>query len=222
MRFFQPIFISSLFVQVALSFDWNYINYNQKPLPPIANKVTIKAPPDTDIWRADPVKDNFTAPYLYTTIRASEFESVRVTITAAWKTLYDQGGLVITFPLEEGPLRWIKAGIEYADGHPNLGVVATDRLSDWSLSPVTDTSAGNGTVTIEIERDTSYAWVYVIEGTQRRVLRQVTWAFSGGPFQEIDVGIYAAKPTRESEEGREFDSLAVSFSDFVLKTNCAQ
>ncbi|KAJ5181780.1 hypothetical protein N7449_011927 [Penicillium cf. viridicatum] len=202
-----------------MALDWNYTNYNQKPLSPIANNVTIKAPPDTDIWRADPVKDNFTAPYLQTTIRASDFESVRVTITAAWKTLYDQGGLLITFPSEEEPLRWIKAGIEYADGHNNLGVVATDRLSDWSLSPITDTSVGNGTVTVEIERDASDVWVYVIEGSQRRALRKVTWAFSGGASQEIGVGIYAAKPTRESDEGHEFDTLAVSFSDFVLKTN---
>ncbi|OGE49206.1 hypothetical protein PENARI_c023G10887 [Penicillium arizonense] len=42
--------------------------------------------------KADPVKDNFTAPYLYTTISASELETVRVAITAGWKTLYDQGG----------------------------------------------------------------------------------------------------------------------------------
>jgi hypothetical protein len=62
----------------------------------------------------------------------------------------------------------------------------------------------------------------VIEGAERRVLRQVIWAVSGGAFQKIDVGIYAAKPTRESEEGREFDPLAVSFSDFILKTNFTQ
>jgi hypothetical protein len=54
------------------------------------------------------------------------------------------------------------------------------------------------------------------------VLRQVTWAFSDSALEDIGVGIYAAKPTRESEAGHEFDRLAVTFSNFVLKTKGTQ
>ncbi|WP_025686417.1 DUF1349 domain-containing protein [Paenibacillus maysiensis] len=46
--------------------------------------------------------------------------------------LYDQAGIM----LQQGPGKWIKAGIELNDGIPQLAVVVTDGYSDWSLSPV--------------------------------------------------------------------------------------
>lgn len=51
--------------------------------------------------------------------------------------------------------------------------------SDWSLIPL-----DNGTVTIEIERETksgvagSSLWVYLLENGDRKAVREVTWAFS--------------------------------------------
>ncbi|MFD0981836.1 DUF1349 domain-containing protein [Tropicimonas aquimaris] len=44
---------------------------------------------------------------------------------------YEQAGLL----LWESETRWIKAGVEYADGRPNLAVVVTDGRSDWSMAP---------------------------------------------------------------------------------------
>ncbi|MPZ95098.1 MAG: DUF1349 domain-containing protein, partial [Propionibacteriales bacterium] len=33
---------------------------------------------------------------------------------------------------------WVKAGVEISDGHPQLGAVATNGYSDWSMAPVPD------------------------------------------------------------------------------------
>ncbi|KAL5363731.1 hypothetical protein BJX96DRAFT_156144 [Aspergillus floccosus] len=210
-------FASTLHVTSAES-QWKWLNYNASAISPIGNVITIHTPPDTDIWRPSMNKDNFTAPYLYTRIQTADFQSVKVTVQADWKTLYDQGGLAITFPKRQkhNYLQWIKAGVEFTDGAPYLGVVGTDRLSDWSLSPLLQ-GADTGKTSIEIVRDGSDAWVYVIEGNARRALRQVTWAFSEGCSEQMHVGIYAAKPTRESGVGHEFDTLAVTFESFDLK-----
>jgi hypothetical protein len=37
--------------------------------------------------------------------------------------------------------RWVKAGVEFADGRPQIGAVVTDGLSDWSLAPAPDRAA---------------------------------------------------------------------------------
>ena len=59
-------------------------------------------------------------------------------VEASWVLDYDQqfdqAGLMIWSDEEN----WIKAGVEYADGAPQLGAVVTREVSDWSVAPVTD------------------------------------------------------------------------------------
>jgi regulation of enolase protein 1 (concanavalin A-like superfamily) len=45
---------------------------------------------------------------------------------------FDQAGLL----LRADPEHWVKAGVEHADGHLNVGAVVTDAVSDWSTWPV--------------------------------------------------------------------------------------
>lgn len=45
---------------------------------------------------------------------------------------FDQAGLIVWSDAEN----WIKAGVEFADGLPQLGAVVTRGSSDWSTSPV--------------------------------------------------------------------------------------
>lgn len=47
---------------------------------------------------------------------------------------FDQAGLMMWSDAEH----WIKAGVEYADGAPQLGAVVTSVFSDWSVAPVPD------------------------------------------------------------------------------------
>jgi len=99
---------------------------------------SIKAPPKTDIWRPSPSDDVFTAPCSTASISLSTFKSMIVTVRANWKTLDDQGGLILEFSSTQpnSPSRWIKCGIEFEGGKRALSAVGTGRFSDWSLSPM--------------------------------------------------------------------------------------
>lgn len=58
--------------------------------------------------------------------------AIEVSFIAAFEAQFDQAGLMIRVDAEH----WIKAGVEFADGAPQLGAVVTDGKSDWSAAPV--------------------------------------------------------------------------------------
>lgn len=60
--------------------------------------------------------------------------AVEVEFTAAFSQQFDQAGIFVRV----SETHWVKAGVEYADGRPQLGAVVTDGRSDWSLAPVPD------------------------------------------------------------------------------------
>lgn len=60
--------------------------------------------------------------------------SVELTWLLNYREQFDQAGLLVWADDEH----WIKAGIEFADGAPQLGAVVTDTFSDWSVAPVPD------------------------------------------------------------------------------------
>ena len=57
--------------------------------------------------------------------------AVEVEFTASFSHQFDQAGIFIGVSAE----RWVKAGVEFADGRPHIGAVVTDGRSDWSLAP---------------------------------------------------------------------------------------
>ncbi|KAK3116438.1 hypothetical protein LTR53_003164, partial [Teratosphaeriaceae sp. CCFEE 6253] len=126
---------------------WHSANGAPATPDPTGSPFTITAYPTTDIWRRAPDQgDVFNAPYIYTTLTPAFFHRIAATVTVPWKTQFDQGGLLLAFPrpASEGPWRWIKAGIEMFDGAPALGVVGTDRFSDWSLAPMPSSADSEG------------------------------------------------------------------------------
>ncbi len=60
--------------------------------------------------------------------------AIEVTFTAALSAQFDQAGLFIRADDEN----WIKAGVEFADGQPQVGAVVTRGSSDWSVAPVAE------------------------------------------------------------------------------------
>ncbi|MEZ5086304.1 MAG: DUF1349 domain-containing protein [Tessaracoccus sp.] len=58
--------------------------------------------------------------------------AMEVEFTAAFSEQFDQAGIFVRASSE----RWVKAGVEFADGRPQVGAVVTDGYSDWSLAPV--------------------------------------------------------------------------------------
>ncbi|KAK3652872.1 hypothetical protein LTR56_004820 [Elasticomyces elasticus] len=198
---------------------WSAANGAPEPQDPTTTSFTITAPPKTDLWRRDssPEGDVFDAPYLTTSVPVSSFKSLKVTVTVPWKTQFDQGGLLIIFPGEggKGSGRWVKGGIEFFEGKPALGVVGTDRFSDWSLAPMPE--GEQRTATFEAVKDGTTLWVYVLVNGSRQALREIKWAFLGlGGEEVIRVGVYAAKPT--PDEGDEKAGVEVTFGGLVVKT----
>lgn len=61
-----------------------------------------------------------------------EGSAVEVEFTAGFSEQFDQAGVFVRVSAE----RWVKAGVEFADGACQLGAVVTDGMSDWSLAPV--------------------------------------------------------------------------------------
>lgn len=60
--------------------------------------------------------------------------AVEVAFSAGFDSQFDQAGMMIRIDEE----RWIKAGVEFADGELQLGAVVTNGYSDWSTGAVPD------------------------------------------------------------------------------------
>ena len=185
------------------------------------NDHTLKAAPRTDFWYKPPSVNSTNAPVHHlTSISTKEFHRARVTVTADWTRLYDQGGIFIYFPdLPSIPKRrWLKSGIEFFHERPNLSTVASREWSDWSLNHISGKE-----VTIEVEREKedeakgfgSSLFVYrVVDGVRDECpIREVTWAFE--IEGEMQVGVYAARPTHAGEDDGEH--LDVALKDFVIE-----
>lgn len=61
-------------------------------------------------------------------------DAMDVSFRAPWDGQFDQAGVFVQIDAEH----WIKAGIEFADGHLGLGAVVTAGGSDWSVGHVDD------------------------------------------------------------------------------------
>lgn len=193
---------------------FNSINLSTPPASPLPSSFTIVAPSDTDIWKTRPRGAVFTAPALYLSLPFSTFRSARVTISGQLSQLYDQGGLLLAFPSPSTvvPTRWIKLGIERTQtGAVQLSSVACDRYADWSLQQLAEDTSS---VTIEFERkaEEDALWAYWVTGSERKPIREVTWAFVNDEDEkgEIWVGVYAARPAKLGDELRMvFSELAI-------------
>ena len=72
--------------------------------------------------------------------------AVEVRFILNYTEQFDQAGIFITSGFEN----WIKAGVEFCDGFPQVGAVVTDVNSDWSVAPVPEWM--NKEVTIRVSR----------------------------------------------------------------------
>jgi regulation of enolase protein 1 (concanavalin A-like superfamily) len=205
-----------------MSFEYFNTPSTSGPSPDGIFTLAVSAP--TDIWRKPPQLDVFNAPIVYKSIPIKSFVRARVTISGDWKTLFDQGGLVIVLPPRGGGTqnRWVKAGVEFYEGKPSMSVVAADLWADWSLLPISEDSQRQEEVTVEFEReqeeDGTYGTVlkayFVEKGGRKIIIREVTWAFHEQNEEDnLWVGVYGARPTKD-ERGL----LVVKLTDFRIET----
>ncbi|KAI1640148.1 hypothetical protein F4809DRAFT_517514 [Biscogniauxia mediterranea] len=174
-----------------------------------------EAQPGTDIWKKPPTTNVWNASITRTaTGRLSKFLSARVSFRASWTERYDQAGLLLvprrasspssssfasSPPPPPPPDRWVKAGVEYYEGAPQLSTVCCDRWADWSVAPLLSSSSpsptpgGSGSgqkegeeVTIEAVREGDEngksVWVYRLvrdaatgETLRRVPMREICW-----------------------------------------------
>ena len=58
--------------------------------------------------------------------------AVEVTFVLDYSGTFDQAGVLVRADEQS----WIKAGVEFSDGSPQVGAVVTRQVSDWSTAPV--------------------------------------------------------------------------------------
>jgi regulation of enolase protein 1 (concanavalin A-like superfamily) len=97
--------------------------------------------------------------------------AVEVEFTAAFTEQFDQAGVFIRV----GDERWIKAGVEFADGRCQVGAVVTDGMSDWSLAPVPHWTGRR--ITVRASRDGTAVTIRAgCSGEELQLVRLVPFA----------------------------------------------
>ncbi|HEV2639983.1 MAG TPA: DUF1349 domain-containing protein [Actinocrinis sp.] len=113
--------------------DWSEADWLNPPaaVTRLGDTMIVTTHPDSDFWRTTSygfVHDN--GHCLLTGFPVGS--AVEVSFVAEFAEQFDQAGLMVR--VDEST--WIKAGIEFADGFPQLGAVVTRGLSDWSTGRV--------------------------------------------------------------------------------------
>lgn len=114
-------------------------------------------------------------------------EAVEVSFLLDYAEQFDQAGIFLRVSEEE----WIKAGVEAADGAPQVGAVVTHGTSDWSAAPIPEWEGH--IVTIRASRDGDAVTIRArVEDEPWRLVRVAHL----DPVAVVEAGIFCAAPTR--------------------------
>ncbi len=116
-----------------------------------------------------------------------EGTAFEVSFTPRFTNEFDQAGLFVRADDEH----WIKAGIEFSDGVPQLGAVVTDNYSDWSAAPVPEWNERRVTVRASWSGDAITIRARV-DNEPFRFVRLAHWA----PAASVEGGPLVCGPTR--------------------------
>ena len=119
--------------------------------------------------------------------------AVEVTFIANFEQQFDQAGVFLR--IDE--TKWIKAGVEYADGNNQVGAVVTNNNSDWSVAPVPSWSGKK--VTVRASRSKDAVTIRAKVDDEPFNLVRVAWF----PVDtEVSAGPFCCAPTRSGLEVR--------------------
>ncbi|CAN2190258.1 COG3506 Uncharacterized conserved protein [Candidatus Nanopelagicaceae bacterium] len=107
--------------------------------------LTVEAAAESDWWRT--TSYGFIHDDGHALVKEFPNESaIEVSFVLDYTAQFDQAGIFINADNEN----WIKAGVEFCDGFPQVGAVVTQTKSDWSVAPVAEWM--NKEVTIRVSR----------------------------------------------------------------------
>lgn len=132
-------------------------------------------------------------------------QAYEVTFLLDYTEQFDQAGLFVRGSESD----WIKAGVEFADGAPQLGAVVTHDFSDWSVAPVPSWQGEAVTVTATRVRDA----IIIRAGLRGQALQPVRIAYMSEDA-ELEVGLFCASPSRA---GLEVTFLSWGWTDAVTE-----
>jgi regulation of enolase protein 1 (concanavalin A-like superfamily) len=118
---------------------------------------------------------------------------------------FDQAGIFIY----SDEKNWIKAGIEFADGAPQLGAVVTMGKSDWSVAPVSEWMGHE--VHLRISRSNDAITIRAKSAGEWKLVRLAPL----DPSRQWRAGLHAASPTRAGLAAT-FTSIKVGPADSQL------
>ncbi|MDO5533721.1 MAG: DUF1349 domain-containing protein [Propionibacteriaceae bacterium] len=159
--------------------------------PPIATRndgpdLLVEAAEGSDAWRVTSYG------FVHDTEHAllaplAQGRAVEVTFVAAFEAQFDQAGLFLRAAEDV----WLKAGVEWADGTPQVGAVLTNPVSDWSVAPVP--SWLGRAVTVRASRDGDAVTVRArVDDDPWRLVRVAPFP----PEADVAAGPYCCAPTR--------------------------
>jgi regulation of enolase protein 1 (concanavalin A-like superfamily) len=126
---------------------WNEGSWTREPvsLSHEDSVLTVEAAAESDWWRT--TSYGFIHDDGHALVKEFPNESaVEVSFILDYTEQFDQAGIFITADSEN----WIKAGVEFCDGFPQVGAVVTQTNSDWSVAQVAEWM--NKEVTIRVSR----------------------------------------------------------------------
>ncbi|MFE6507117.1 DUF1349 domain-containing protein [Nocardioides sp. NPDC057767] len=109
---------------------------------------------------------------------------------------FDQAGIFVRASDEH----WVKAGIEFADGVPQIGAVVTDGRSDWSASSAPEWGATRVTFRVSWADD-----ALTIRARREDASWQLVRVLPFAAREEVSAGPFLCAPTRAGLEVPFFD-----------------
>lgn len=94
-------------------------------------RLRMTTEPGTDFWRRTHYGFERDSGHFLGHRVAGDFDA-EVAVAGAFRTLYDQCGLMVRVDGES----WMKCGIEFVDGRQYASAVVTRGFSDWSVAPI--------------------------------------------------------------------------------------
>ena len=131
--------------------------------------------------------------------------ALEVSFLADFAQQFDQAGILV----RADGTHWVKAGVEYADGAPQVGAVVTREVSDWSTAPFPDWHGRE--VTVRVSRSGDALTVRAKAGGDWQLVRLAPI----DPALPWRAGPFCCSPTHGGLEVR-FTGFALGAADAAL------